>query len=129
MPEAPPSREEVDRFIVEEIDSVPQLEALLLFWNRRPKNWSSAELARELYVSTDLAYDILRYLAHRQLIVEIEEGAGRYALRCEPDKTEGLLSSLDRIYRRELIRVSTLIHAKASRAVRDFASAFKFKKD
>jgi hypothetical protein len=129
MPEAPPSREEVDRFIVEEIDSVPQLEALLLFWNNRPKNWSSAELARELYVSTDLAHEILRYLAHRQLVVEVEEGAGRYALQADREQTERLLSSLDRIYRRELVRVSTLIHAKASRAVRDFASAFRFKKD
>jgi hypothetical protein len=129
MPEPPPSREEVDRFIVEEIDSVPQLEALLLFWSQRPKNWSSAELAKKLYVSTDFAHDILRHLARRHLIVEIEEGAGLYALQLEPERTERLLTSLDRIYRRELVRVSTLIHAKASRAVRDFASAFKFKKD
>ena len=129
MPEAPPSREEVDRFIVEEIDSVPQLEALLLVWNRRPKNWTSAEIAKELYVSADLAQEILRYLARRGLIFEVEEGAGIFALRVEPERTERLLSSLDRIYRRELVRVSTLIHSKASRAVRDFASAFRLKKD
>jgi hypothetical protein len=31
------TKKEVDQFILDEIDSVPHLEALLLLWNTRPK--------------------------------------------------------------------------------------------
>lgn len=129
MPNDRPSPDEIDRFILDEIDSVPQLEALLLFWNNRPKDWSSEDMAHALYVSTDAATDILDYLAQRRLVAEVAGGEGRYVLVSdEQDRTE-LLAALDRTYRRELVRVSTMIHAKASRAVRDFADAFRFKKD
>jgi hypothetical protein len=37
-----PEPKEVDRFILEEIDSVPHLEALLLLWRNNAKKWSCA---------------------------------------------------------------------------------------
>jgi hypothetical protein len=124
-----PNREQIDRFIVDEIDSVPQLEALLLVWNNRPKEWNSGSMARALYVSPDVAQDILRRLAQRHLIAEVNANSGQYVLQVDSAEREQLLASLDKVYRRELVRVSTMIHSKASRAVRDFASAFRFKKD
>ena len=124
-----PNREQIDRFIVDEIDSVPQLEALLLVWNSRPKEWTSDGIARALYVSPDVAQDILRRLVQRRLIAEVSANSGLYVLRLESVEREQLLASLDVVYRRELVRVSNMIHSKASRAVRDFASAFRFKKD
>jgi DNA-binding MarR family transcriptional regulator len=129
MPNDPPNPDEVDRFIREEIDSVPQLEALLLIWNHRPKDWSCEDIARALYVSPDVAMDILKYLAQRRLIAEVSDADGRYVLLNEGENRGELLAALDRTYRRELVRVSTMIHSKASRAVRDFAEAFRFKKD
>lgn len=61
-------RQQVDRFIVDEIDSVPQLEALLLFWNNRPRVWSTESMAKALYVSPEVARVILKRLAQRRLI-------------------------------------------------------------
>jgi hypothetical protein len=124
-----PDRQQVDRFIVDEIDSVPQLEALLLFWNDRPKVWSSESMARALYVSPEISHDILRHLAQRQLITEVEGRAGEFALNADTEEKEQLLASLDAIYRHELVRISNMIHTKASRAVRDFAQAFRLKKE
>lgn len=129
MPDRPFSREHIDRFLVNEIDSVPQLEALLLIWNHRPQKWSSADLARELYVAPEVAQEILRHLALHRFVVEVEEKSGCFALRLESEETKNLLEELDKVYRRELVRISNLIHEKASRAVRDFASAFRFKKE
>jgi hypothetical protein len=43
----------VEKFIFEQIDTVPHLEALLLIWNRRPKVWTAAEMASALYVSPE----------------------------------------------------------------------------
>jgi hypothetical protein len=33
------------------------------------------------------------------------------------------------VYRRQIVRISTLIHSKPSSAVRDFARAFRFTKE
>ncbi|HEV2136023.1 MAG TPA: hypothetical protein VGR47_17425 [Terracidiphilus sp.] len=114
---------------MDEIDSVPQLEALLLFWNNRLNVWSRESLARALYVSPEISHDILRHLAQRQLITEVEGRTGEFVLNPDSEEKEHLLASLDAIYRRELVRVSNMIHTKASRAVRDFAQAFRLKKE
>jgi hypothetical protein len=129
MPSEPPGSDEIDRFILNEIDSVPQLEALLLFWNSRPRNWSCLDMARALYVSQDAATGILNYLAQRRLVAEVTAGSGTYSLLCEEQDRVDMLGALDRAYRHELVRVSTMIHSKASRGVRDFAKAFRFKRD
>jgi hypothetical protein len=129
MPNRTFTREQIERFIVDEIDTVPQLEALLLIWNRRPRMWTSFDLARELYVSADFAQEILRYLARHQFVSEAGEKTGCYALHLRSEEMEGMLPALDKVYRRELVRVSNLIHEKTSRALRDFASAFRFKKE
>jgi len=48
----------------------------------------------------------------------------------DPNFRQGsLMEELDRTYRRELVRISRMIHSKASPAVREFARAFKFTKD
>lgn len=129
MPHGPVSREQIDRFVVDEIDTVPQLEALLLIWNRRPKRWYHSEIAKALYISQELAQEVIRHLLQHRLLNKVEGGADCYELRTDSEEQLLLLEGLDTVYRRELVRVSNLIHAKASRAVRDFASAFRFKKE
>jgi hypothetical protein len=124
-----PDRQQVDRFIVDEIDSVPQLEALLLFWKNRPQVWSCESMAKSLYVSPDVSRDILAGLAQRHLITPVEGSRGEFALNADSEEKERLLASRDAIYRRELVRISNMIHTKASRGVRDFADAFRLKKE
>ena len=124
-----PDRQQVDRFIVDEIDSVPQLEALLLFWKNRPQVWSCESMAKSLYVSPDVSREILAGLAQRHLITPVEGSRGEFALNADSEEKERLLASLDAIYRRELVRISNMIHTKASRGVRDFADAFRLKKE
>lgn len=58
MTEQVPSIQDADKFILDEIDSVPHLEALLLLWNNRPKQWTSREIADALYVAPGLAQKI-----------------------------------------------------------------------
>lgn len=123
------SRNQIDRFIRDEIDSVPQLEALLLFWRRFPVEWTCADLARELYVSAETAQNILRHLETRRLILKTCSAESRYALQVESEHKRNLFISLEHIYRYELIRVSKMIHANASPGLRDFARSFRFKKD
>ncbi len=124
------TRLQVDQFILDEIDSVPHLEALLLVWSRRPKRWSTEEMARELYVQPERAAKILQDLANRSLIsMSQEANAAFFFYQSKSSDRDELFEALDKIYRAEVVRVSTMIHAKASPAVRDFARAFRFTKE
>lgn len=127
MPDGTPNREQIDRFVVDKIDTVPQLEALLLIWRSRPRPVSTHEIARELYIPVELAESELSRLLHNGLIVS--QSSQCYALNLVPLGREDMLAGLADLYRRELVRISNLIHAKAPRAMRDFASAFRFKKE
>jgi hypothetical protein len=125
MTQEDPIRPQVDRFVVEEVDSVPHLEALLLLWNSRPKQWSPEDMGKALYLTSESTQSILQELANRKFVSM--EG-GRYAYQSDPDR-DRIIGALDQIYRREIIRISNMIHSKASPAVRAFARAFRLKKD
>jgi predicted ArsR family transcriptional regulator len=129
MANGSPSRDQIERFLVDKIDTVPQLEALLLMWRNRPRQWTSDQIAQALYISPELARVELHYLEVRELISVAPGPTEIYALNLEPEGRPQMLAALEETYRRELVRISTLIHAKAPRSMRDFASAFRFKKE
>lgn len=118
---------EVDRFVVDRIDSVPHLEALLLLWRARSETWSAEKLAEQLFVKPDGAKKLLQDLA-RDGLLDIDVDLEEYRYRSELE-TDRLIGSLNETYRRELIRVSTMIHSKPPAAVREFARAFRLKKE
>lgn len=118
-------RLDVDRFILDQIDSVPHLEALLLLWNTRPRQWANDELARYLYIPADRTRQIIRELHQRDLVLCDADACCYHSV----DVRDALIAEVDRTWRRELVRLSNMIHSKASPAVRDFARAFRLKKD
>lgn len=123
------NQDEVLRFIEEEIDSVPELEALLLLWQQRPNPWRIEDLAKRLYIGVDETYSILLDLKRKRLISAVPEQAGVYLYDSESRERDRLISGTEELYRRHIVRISTLIHSKPSSAVRDFARAFRFTKE
>ena len=111
----------VDQFLVEQLDSVPQLEALLQVWQHRPKSFGAEEIAHVLYISGDRARDLLQGLHHRGLLERLPEG--RYRYHGQNEQTDGMMEEVALAYRRDLVRISKLIHAKSS-ALGEFARAF-----
>lgn len=124
-----PGKQDVDRFITEEIDSVPHLEALLLVWRRRPGTWLADDMAQMLYVPPQSAERLLQDLAQRGLVAMIPGEPARYAYQSVSSEEDSLLEAIDITYRRELVRISNMIHSKAPAAVREFARAFRFTRD
>jgi hypothetical protein len=51
MTENAPNGMDPYEFILQKIDSVPQLEALVLLWNNRPAGWTRGEPASRLYMA------------------------------------------------------------------------------
>jgi hypothetical protein len=122
--------EEVYRFILREIDSVPHLEALLLLWNSRPGSWTREQLAERLYVMPTLAQALAQDLVRQHFAVSAEENSQpRYSYDPSSEETNRLVALVDAAYRREVVRISTLIHSKPSSSLRDFAQAFRFTKE
>ncbi|WP_263416332.1 hypothetical protein [Terriglobus albidus] len=117
------------QFIAENIDSVPHLEALILLWNSRPVSWSLAELACRLYVTPERAHEILNNLMRLQVIREVEGPQPRFCYFARNSEQDALMQDVDSIYRKDLVRVSNMIHSKESSPVREFARAFRFRKD
>lgn len=125
--DAPDISETVLRFISERIDTVPQLEALLLLWQEPGKSWTAEEIARRVYVSPETARQILRSLQARQLATDEDGPCYRYSAAWDGSGT--LMAEVASTYRRHLVRIATFIHSGASASVRDFARAFDFKKE
>lgn len=116
------------RFIHDNIDSVPHLEALILLWNSRPVGWTCEELASRLYVPSEQVTAIVRDLVRMQIIQELPSSPEKYSYYPRDEQNE-MMRLVDDAYRRDLVRISTMLHSKASSPVREFARAFRFRKE
>lgn len=119
----------VEKFIHEEIESVPHLEALLLLWKTRPQAWTAGEMAGALYVSEAEAAGILEGLGRQRLCKTGSGTVDCWTYDGASGKLNDLVERVESAYRLELVRISRMIHAKGTRGMRGFAEAFRFKKD
>lgn len=117
--------EDLRDFITRYIDSIAQLEALLLLRSNPDERWDIPATARRLYTSEQEAREVLTRLCDNDLVTCEKEiyryGAGNAELTPMVDR-------LAEVYARQLIPVTKMIHAKPAR-IRQFADAFKFRKD
>ncbi|HKF47342.1 MAG TPA: hypothetical protein VKB38_08280 [Terracidiphilus sp.] len=116
------------QFIREKIDSVPHLEALILFWNSRPVGWTCDELASRLYVPSEQVAEVIRDLVRLQIVHETHGSPAKYSYLPSEEKNT-MMRLVDEVYRRDLVRISTMIHSKASSPIREFARAFRIRKE
>jgi hypothetical protein len=114
------------RLVLDAIDSVAELEALLLLRDTAGQRWSVEAASARLYVNPAVAADALDALARRGFLDESPDG---YVYQPEsPDLAEGV-TALAQAYSTSLIAVTHLIHSKPSASVQDFARAFRFRKE
>lgn len=118
---------EVEQFILDSIDTVPHLEALLLLFQSPATVWTVAELAARIYVNDKQAGAILEDLTRRSLIVRVEHAPPKYRYIARSEAQARSLEKVAHSYRTQLIQVTRLIHSNASASVRDFARAFRLK--
>jgi hypothetical protein len=124
MPEDIP--DDVRRLIADSIDSIPELEAILLLRECRPRTWTAAQAGERLYVSKTVAVHVLGILQQRGVFAGNGESF-RYA-PASPE-LEATIDALAITYSRHLVAVTRLVHAKPSPGVRHFAEAFRFRKE
>jgi hypothetical protein len=124
MPQ-PQIPDDIREFISQHIDSVVQLEALLLLRRYPHADWDVATTANRLYATERDTLDALDGLC-TDGVLQCEAGFYRYDAANE--KRDELVGRLAEFYARHLVPITNMIHAKPGRIHR-FADAFKLRKD
>jgi hypothetical protein len=112
--------EEVRRFILSAIDTVPHMEALLILHRDPVRCWTAEEMAERLYLDDGTTREILEELKQRGLALDGPHGYGAAAGH------RPIVGRLEEAHRRQLRAVTRLIHGRAPRSVLEFARAFRF---
>ena len=123
-----PIPDELRRFVLTSIPTVPHLETLLLLWRERRESWSVEEIAQRLYVTPTVAHGLAHDLCVADLL-HCEGEPPRYFSRREPEHVARLVGALDEAYTRHLREVTRLIHSHGDRRAQRFLQAFTWKKD
>jgi hypothetical protein len=124
-----PVPDELRRFILTSIHSVPFVEAILLFMGQAGLALDVPTVARRLYVSEASATELTASLVAAG-IVEPVEGAATPSWRFSPQRDlQRMLHLLAAYYSSHLIEVTDLIHSTGARKAQRFADAFVLRKD
>jgi len=116
----------VEDFVRRYIDSVAELEALLLASSDPSTSWDAPHFAERLYISQRAAADVLGSL-HRKDFLSRDGELFRYAPAS--DGLAAAVAALASAYPRFLIPITQMIHAKPHAALRTFADAFRLKEE
>ncbi|HYC33835.1 MAG TPA: hypothetical protein VEB59_16210 [Gemmatimonadales bacterium] len=116
----------VHRFLYHNIDSVEQLEVLLLLRRAADRGWTAEEVARELYSHPSSVLHRMSSLAGRGLLRELEPACFRYAPRSA--ELHDTVRAVAEAYRERRVAVITLIASKPIENVRAFSDAFRLRR-
>ncbi len=124
-----PIPDDIKKFVVENIDSVAQLEALLLLRNNPDEQWSIQTIAKRLYISEQETIPLLARLGAAGLILSTYDKPPIYIYRPGSLDQIRLVDRLAETYSRHLVPITNLIHSKPRTRIQEFADAFKLRKE
>ncbi|MEW7847418.1 hypothetical protein AB2N08_01855 [Massilia aurea] len=122
--------EDVRRFVLTSVPSVPFLESLLLLRADPDQRWDSALLASRLYISDRVAGELLEDLRTAGMARRCD--APHTHCYCYGPVSELLRDKIDLladVYVSQLVEVTHLIHSTLERKAQQFADAFRLRKD
>jgi hypothetical protein len=121
--------DDVRRFILTSISSVPFLEAMLLLRSNPNVGWDAKSLAQRLYVGEKRAEELLTEL--KQAGFAVMRDPGNLLLQFEPSSNDlkVICGRLAEAYASNIIAVTNLVHSNVGRQAQQFADAFKWRKD
>jgi DNA-binding MarR family transcriptional regulator len=121
-----PLPDDVRLFLHQNIDSVEQLEVLLLLWRTPERGWTSEEVATAVYSHPSSVVRRLARLLGQGLLREREPGCYHYAPHAA--ELHQTVTRLDHLYRERRVAVITLIASKPIENVRAFSDAFRIRR-
>lgn len=116
-------------FLVEQLDSVAQLEALLLLHASPEQQFSAADLSRELRIDPAWAEPTLAGLSSRGTVTRIEGDPVLYRFGAKTPEIREAIEQLAATYATRRVSVIALIFSKPPSPLRSFSDAFRLRKD
>lgn len=117
--------DEVKALVLEHIDSIDQLEVLLLLFRQPHHDYDPEGVASELRIAPQAAIERLRDLHARGLIERNERG---YRFGAETERNRRIFA-LSQAYLERRVALINLIFSKPTEKLRTFANAFRLRKD
>ena len=119
---------DVREYIADNIDSVAELEALVLIRQDPQVEWSVSALAERLYIGLEQAGEVALKLCSLGVTSENGRDPVTYQYRPARPGLDALVGEVVEAYSKYLIPVTNLIHSKPQSRVQQFAEAFKLRK-
>lgn len=116
---------DVREFIVRHIDTVSELEALLILRENPGESWEAGRIAARVYSSER---EIGRVLERFTADGFLERDGENYRYHCMDPEIDRTIGELARSYASHLIPVTNMIHSKP-RSMRSFSDAFRLRKE
>jgi hypothetical protein len=125
-----PIPDDVRRFILLAVPSIPHLEALLLLRDEQAA-WDAKRVAQRLYMQEKKAIELLSDLHAAGFLsaAQVAEEPAVFAYAPSSAEVRAMIDRLAGIYAKNLVDVTNLVHSKTSRKAQHFADAFKWRKD
>jgi hypothetical protein len=121
--------QDVAEFILEKIESVAHIEALLLFRSGPDEQWSVEAFAKRLYISDAETTQILDQLCADGFLISKPGEPARYSYRPSSPELESMVERVYEAYSKHLMALTNLIHSKPKTGAQRFADAFRLRKD
>jgi hypothetical protein len=118
--------EAVMHFVLRYLESVAELEGLLLMRIERSHTWNGSRLAARLYITDRAAEEVLDALHRHALLARVGD---EFRYQPESAALEAAVDSVAASYPKFLLPITHLIHSKPRAALREFADAFKLREN
>jgi hypothetical protein len=119
---------DIKQFIADTIDSVAQLELLLLLRSEAGKQWTAEEAGKALYSAADVTALQMADLQQKRLLAP-GTATGTFHYRPEPPDVARLVDRLADLYRQRRVAVITAVYTKPIDKIKSFADAFRLRKE
>jgi hypothetical protein len=123
-----PIPEDLRRFILTSIPSVPFVEAMLIYRDARGAAVSNELIAKRLYMAERAAGEVVQQLSETGVVEAAGTDPVSYRFRPGSEELAAMLEMLAAFYRSNLVDVTDLIHSRTARRAQQFADAFKLRK-
>lgn len=120
---------ELEQFIAQHIESLAQLETLLLMRREPERQWDCAKLSRELYITPDMCSGLVADLERRGFVRRVPDTDNDYQYYPTDPHFDRLLGQLADIYQERRVAVITQIYSRPVKKVQTFADAFRLRRE
>jgi hypothetical protein len=126
---AEPIPKAVTAFLNEHIDSVVELEALLLLYAHRDRVWPASEIARELRIDRSWPQTELQSLCAKGILSCNSESESSYKFAPRTPEIDTTVGQLAAAYADRRVTVISLIFSKPVDKLKGFGDAFRIRRE